>query len=62
MKCKVAALWPFYLDSRILYEDEESISLVIKDIESSDAGKYKFIAENELGSDSVEMNLTVKGE
>ncbi|CAG9815903.1 unnamed protein product, partial [Phaedon cochleariae] len=45
---------------KILYEDEESVSLVIKDVESSDAGKYTFTAENELGSDSVDMHLTVK--
>ncbi|XP_023017381.2 obscurin isoform X4 [Leptinotarsa decemlineata] len=45
---------------KILYEDEESVSLVIKDVESSDAGKYTFTAENELGSDTAEMNLTVK--
>ncbi|KAG5881050.1 hypothetical protein JTB14_033964 [Gonioctena quinquepunctata] len=45
---------------KILYEDEETVSLVIKDVESSDAGKYTFIADNELGSDTAEMNLTVK--
>uniref|UniRef100_A0A6P7FRC9 Obscurin isoform X8 n=1 Tax=Diabrotica virgifera virgifera TaxID=50390 RepID=A0A6P7FRC9_DIAVI len=45
---------------KILYEDEESVSLVIKDVESSDAGKYTFTAENELGIDTAEMNLTVK--
>ncbi|XP_057667146.1 obscurin isoform X12 [Diorhabda carinulata] len=45
---------------KILYEDEESVSLVIKDVESSDAGKYTFTAENELGVDTAEMNLTVK--
>lgn len=46
---------------RLLYEDEESMSLVIKNVQSEDAGKYTFIAENELGSDTAEMNLTVKG-
>lgn len=46
---------------RILYEDEESMSLIIKDVDASDAGKYTFTAENELGTDTVEMNLTVKG-
>lgn len=49
-------------DFRLLYEDEESMSLVIKNVQSSDAGKYTFYAENELGSDTAEMNLTVKGE
>lgn len=50
-----------YDNFRILYEDEESISLVIKDVQSEDAGKYIITAENELGSDTGEMNLTVKG-
>nr|CAH7742463.1 unnamed protein product [Callosobruchus chinensis] len=45
---------------KILYEDEESMSLIIKNVESSDAGKYTVHAENELGTDSTEMNLTVK--
>ncbi|CAH1967608.1 unnamed protein product [Acanthoscelides obtectus] len=45
---------------KILYEDEETMSLIIKDVESSDAGKYTVHAENELGTDSAEMNLTVK--
>ncbi|XP_045464007.1 obscurin isoform X4 [Harmonia axyridis] len=45
---------------KILYEDEESISLVIKDVQSEDAGKYTIVAENELGSDVGEMSLTVK--
>ncbi|CAH1180870.1 unnamed protein product [Phyllotreta striolata] len=45
---------------KILYEDEETVSLVIKDVQSSDAGKYTFIAENELGIDTADMNLTVK--
>lgn len=37
------------------------MSLIIKDVDVSDAGKYTVIAENELGSDTVEMNLTVQG-
>ncbi|KAL3285163.1 hypothetical protein HHI36_019282 [Cryptolaemus montrouzieri] len=45
---------------KILYEDEETISLVIKDVQSEDAGKYTITAENELGSDTGEMLLTVK--
>ncbi|CAH1108368.1 unnamed protein product [Psylliodes chrysocephalus] len=45
---------------KILYEDEETVSLVIKDVESTDAGKYTFTAENELGIDTAEMSLTVK--
>lgn len=37
------------------------MSLIIKDVDASDAGKYTIIAENELGTDTVEMNLTVQG-
>lgn len=44
-----------------MYEDDESMSLVIKNVTSEDAGKYEVIAENELGIDSAEMTLTVKG-
>lgn len=48
---------------RFLYEDdEESMSLVIKNVQPVDAGAYLVSAENELGSDSAEMTLTVKGE
>ncbi|KAJ8919920.1 hypothetical protein NQ315_006449 [Exocentrus adspersus] len=45
---------------KLLYEDEESMSLIIKNVQSEDAGKYTFTAENELGSDTAEMQLTVK--
>lgn len=37
------------------------MSLVIKNVENTDAGKYIVSAENELGSDSAEMTLKVKG-
>lgn len=50
-----------YFIFRILYEDEETMSLIIKDVKESDGGKYTFTAENELGTDTVEMNLTVQG-
>lgn len=46
---------------RFLYEDEENLSVVIKNVEASDAGKYEFSAENELGRDIKEMTLNVKG-
>lgn len=36
------------------------MSLVIKNVQPEDAGKYEISAENELGSDTSEMNLTVK--
>ncbi|XP_063930937.1 obscurin isoform X4 [Zophobas morio] len=45
---------------KFLYEDEESMSLVIKDVQKEDAGKYECTAENEIGSDTAEMTLTVK--
>jgi hypothetical protein len=46
---------------RFLYEDEESMSLIIKGVTADDAGKYKVVAKNELGQDSTEMDLLVKG-
>ncbi|XP_068917949.1 obscurin isoform X4 [Tenebrio molitor] len=45
---------------KFLYEDEETMSLVIKDVQKEDAGKYQCTAENEIGSDTAEMTLTVK--
>lgn len=45
---------------KFLYEDEESMSLVIKDVQKEDEGKYICSAENELGEDTAEMTLTVK--
>lgn len=50
-----------FTPDRFLYEDEESMSLVIKNVESADAGKYTVSAENELGEDTAEMTLSVKG-
>ena len=46
---------------RFLYEDEESMSLIIKGANVDDSGKYKVVAKNELGQDSAEMELVVKG-
>jgi hypothetical protein len=46
---------------RFLYEDAESMSLIIKGVTAEDAGKYKVVAKNELGQDSAEMDLLVKG-
>lgn len=37
------------------------MSLVIKNVETCDAGKYKISAENELGMDEAEVSLTLKG-
>lgn len=46
---------------RFLYEDEEAMSLIIKGVTADDAGKYNVMAKNELGQDSVEMELLVQG-
>lgn len=45
---------------KFLYEDEEKMSLVIKNVDTGDAGKYVITAENELGSDTADLTLTVK--
>lgn len=44
-----------------MHEDEESLSLIIKGVTADDAGKYNVIAKNELGQDSVDMELLVQG-
>lgn len=45
---------------KFLYEDAETMSLVIKGVTTEDAGKYTIVATNELGEDTAEMNLIVK--
>lgn len=45
---------------RFLYEDAESMSLMIKDVSVEDAGIYEISATNELGSDKSSVNLVVK--
>lgn len=45
---------------KFLYEDAESMSLVIKNVQSEDAGIYSVIASNELGEDNTVINLIVK--
>ncbi|XP_068626397.1 obscurin [Battus philenor] len=49
-------------DSRhkFLYEDEESMSLVIKNVTAADAGEYHVTASNELGEDTTVVQLLVK--
>lgn len=54
-------VFQLFPSNRFLYEDEESMSLVIKNVEKADAGKYTVSAENELGEDSAEVTLSVKG-
>lgn len=45
-----------------MYEDAESMSLLIKGVTAEDAGAYTVTATNELGEDSAEMHLTVKSQ
>nr|XP_049692291.1 obscurin isoform X2 [Helicoverpa armigera] len=45
---------------KFLYEDEETMSLVIKNVSQADAGEYHVTASNELGEDSTTMHLVVK--
>lgn len=45
---------------RFLYEDEESMSLVIKNVTAADAGEYHVTATNDLGEDTTTMKLIVK--
>jgi len=44
-----------------MYEDEESMSLVIKNVDTVDAGEYTIEAINELGQDEASISLVVKG-
>ncbi|XP_046430781.1 obscurin isoform X5 [Neodiprion fabricii] len=45
---------------KYLWEDEESLSLVIKQVTAKDAGTYTIKAKNELGEDSTQIELIVK--
>ncbi|KAJ8674084.1 hypothetical protein QAD02_005346, partial [Eretmocerus hayati] len=45
---------------KYLWEDEESLSLVIKNVTVQDAGVYKIRAKNELGEDNTQIELIVK--
>lgn len=45
---------------KFLYEDAETMSLVIKDVQATDAGFYSVSAMNDLGEDSGVVNLQVK--
>lgn len=65
---KPAVLWKHegevvQVDDRhkFMFEDEESMSLVIKSINTEDAGEYTIEAVNELGQDTSSINLTVQG-
>nr|XP_012153983.1 PREDICTED: muscle M-line assembly protein unc-89-like isoform X1 [Megachile rotundata] len=45
---------------KYLWEDEESMSLVIKKVTAKDAGVYTVRAKNELGEDTTQIELIVK--
>lgn len=45
---------------KFLYEDAETMSLVIKGVQPEDAGLYSVTATNDLGEDSGVVNLQVK--
>lgn len=45
---------------KYLWEDEESLSLVIKQVTAKDAGVYTITAKNDLGEDSTRIELIVK--
>ncbi|KAL0112244.1 hypothetical protein PUN28_011952 [Cardiocondyla obscurior] len=45
---------------KYLWEDEESLSLVIKQVTAKDAGVYTITAKNDLGEDKTQIELIVK--
>lgn len=49
-----------HISFRLLYEDAESMSLLIKGVTAEDAGAYEICAANEMGMDTQQMNLIVK--
>ncbi|XP_042877694.1 obscurin-like isoform X2 [Penaeus japonicus] len=45
---------------KFLWEDEESVALIIKNCEEKDAGLYRVVAKNELGEVSCSAKLGIK--
>ncbi|XP_037085172.1 obscurin-like isoform X4 [Pollicipes pollicipes] len=46
---------------RILYEDNETMALIIKNVTEEDAGKISVVARNDLGACMSEAELIIKG-
>lgn len=46
----------------MLWEDEESVALVIKNVEERDAGLYRVVATNDLGVADSSAKLAIRGE
>ena len=42
-----------------MYKDEDKVAVIIYNIDTSDAGKYKIVISNELGSDEVTFDINV---
>ena len=47
---------------KVLWEDEESVALVIKNVEERDAGLYRLLAVNDLGQADSTAKLAIRGE
>ena len=46
----------------MLYEDNETVALIIKNVTEADAGKIQVVARNDLGACTSEADLVIKGE
>ncbi|MPC52053.1 hypothetical protein E2C01_045913 [Portunus trituberculatus] len=46
---------------KVLWEDEESVALVIKNVEERDAGLYCVVATNDLGQVESTAKLAIRG-
>ncbi|XP_043238277.1 obscurin-like isoform X8 [Amphibalanus amphitrite] len=46
---------------RMLFEDSETVALIIKNVTEADAGKIQVTARNELGACTSEADLVIKG-
>ena len=47
---------------RTLFEDSETVALIIKNVTEADAGKIQLVARNDLGACTSEAELVIKGE